>query len=278
MGPSSALRPCGHQPPQSMPCSRATSRAARSTPVCPPETILINMVRPVPFPSRKEKAAMKILPTLLVLLAGSVAPAQTKDKKPDPVLAPVEDDPKLPRVLLIGDSISMGYTLPVRELLKGKANVHRIGENGGPTTNGLKNLAQSLGNVQWDVIHFNWGLHDIKIDKAGKHQVPIEEYEKNLTTLVERMKKTGAKLIWASTTPVPEGKLSPLRKPGDEVKYNAVAKKIMEANGVAIDDLHAFAQPRLKELQTPANVHFTTAGSQELAKEVAKAIEAALKK
>src|SRR4051812_33030943 len=210
MGPSSALRPCGHQPPQSMPCSRATSRAARSTPVCPPETILINMVRPVPFPSRKEKAAMKILPTLLVLLAGSVAPAQTKDKKPDPVLAPVEDDPKLPRVLLIGDSISMGYTLPVRELLKGKANVHRIPDNCGPTERGLSQLDKWLGDGKWDVIHFNFGLHDLKyldangkyVDPSkGKQVAPPEVYERNLRELVARLKKTGAKLIFATTTP-----------------------------------------------------------------------------
>ena len=54
-------------------------------------------------------------------------------EKNDPAFAPVTDDPKLPRVLLIGDSISIGYTIPVRKLLEGKANVHRIWENGGPT-------------------------------------------------------------------------------------------------------------------------------------------------
>src|SRR5437660_9942532 len=99
---------------------------------------------------------------------------------PNPALADVPDEAGLPRVLLIGDSISIGYTVPVRELLKGKANVHRIPTNGGPTTNGIKHLDQWLGEGKWNVIHFNWGLHDIKLDKEGKHQVPIEEYEKNL--------------------------------------------------------------------------------------------------
>src|SRR5216117_2326804 len=75
----------------------------------------------------------------------------------DPSFEPVADDEKLSRVLLIGDSISMGYTIPVRNLLKGKANVHRVAENGGPTTNGLAKLKSWLGNRKWDVIHFNWG-------------------------------------------------------------------------------------------------------------------------
>ena len=62
----------------------------------------------------------------------------------------------LPRVLLIGDSISMGYTEPTRKLLQGKANVVRIPVNGGPTTTGLENLEKWLGAEWWDVIHFNW--------------------------------------------------------------------------------------------------------------------------
>lgn len=221
---------------------------------------------------------MKILPVLLVLLSVSPALAQMKDRKPDPVLAAIEDDPKLPRVLLIGDSISMGYTLPVREMLKGKANVHRVPDNAGPTTHGLKNLDKWLGDSKWDLIHFNWGLHDIKVGKDGKHQVGIEDYEKNLRTMVARLKKTGATLIWASTTPVPEGKVSPLRKPGDEVQYNTVAKKVMEENNVKSNDLHSFAASRLKNIQIPANVHFTKDGSAVLAKEVASVIAAALGK
>ena len=76
----------------------------------------------------------------------------------NPAMRPIQDVPGLPRMLLIGDSISIGYTLPVRERLAGKANVHRIPENGGPTTNGLARLDAWLGTQRWDVIHFNWGL------------------------------------------------------------------------------------------------------------------------
>ncbi len=202
--------------------------------------------------------------------------AQDK-KKVDPAFEPVKDDPKLPRVLLIGDSISIGYTPATRKLLAGKANVHRIPDNGGPSDNGVKNIKKWLGEGKWDVIHFNWGLHDLKLG-TGKHQVPIEDYEKNLRELVKAMKGTGAKLIWASTTPVPEGKTNPPRKNSDVIEYNKVAKKIMEENGIAVNDLYAFALPQLDKIQQPVNVHFTAKGSEALAERVAAAIEAALKK
>jgi lysophospholipase L1-like esterase len=185
---------------------------------------------------------------------------------------------------LIGDSISIGYTLPVRELLEGKANVHRIAANGGPTTNGLAHLDAWLGKGKWDVIHFNWGLHDLKhvdpstkalVDPSqGNRQVTPEAYEKNLRELVRRLKKTGAKLIWCSTTPVPAGAAG--RIPGDAVKYNAIAAAIMADEGVTIDDLYAFAQPQLAKIQRPKNVHFTPEGSRALAEKVSKSISAAL--
>src|SRR5262249_23387958 len=65
----------------------------------------------------------------------------------------VQDDPKLPRVLLIGDSVSRGYTQAARKALAGKANVHRAPENCGPTANGLNKLDVWLGDRHWKVIH-----------------------------------------------------------------------------------------------------------------------------
>lgn len=206
------------------------------------------------------------------------AAPKTGDKQnaEDPAFEPVVDDPKLPRVLLIGDSISIGYTAPVRNLLREKANVHRIPTNGGPTTNGLAHLKQWLGDGKWDVIHFNWGLHDLKFMPDGKRQVDTENYDKNLRELVRQLKATGAKLIWASTTPVPEGNLNPPRKSADVVVYNAIARRIMQENKIAVDDLYNFALPRLAEIQRPANVHYTSQGYDRLAKQVAQSIQLAL--
>ena len=218
---------------------------------------------------------MKFPALLFALIALTTAAFAQKPVKSD-ALAPVEDHPGLPRVLLIGDSISIGYTLPTRELLKGKANVHRIPTNGGPTKNGTANIEKWLGTGKWDVIHFNWGIHDLKFMPDGKRQVEAEDYGKNLRALVTRMKATGAMLIWATTTPIPEGELSPSRKFGKVPEYNAIAAKVMEDNGVAIDDLNAAITPRIAELQNPKDVHYKPEGYAFLAKQVAASIEAAL--
>ncbi len=191
----------------------------------------------------------------------------------------------LPRVLIIGDSISIGYTPFVKEHFKGKANIIHAPGNNESTARGLEHLEAWLGPKKWDVIHFNWGLHDLKFidDKTkitevgkGRQWVPVETYEKNLTELVARLKKTGAKLIFCTTTPVPEGALG--RIPGDEVKYNAAALRVMQAAGVTVHDLCAFVKPQREKLGKPKDVHYTNDGSATLAGEVSKALAAALAK
>ena len=205
--------------------------------------------------------------------------AAPKAKAPNPVFAPVTDVAGLPRVLLIGDSISMGYTVPVRAQLAGKANVHRPLENCGDTARGVKSLDKWLGTGKWDVIHFNFGLHDLKyLDAAGQLAPPdkgkqvasVAEYEANLRTIVARLKQTGAKLIFATTTPVPAGTTG--RVADDSVRYNAVAVRVMRELGVALNDLHAFVLPRQAQTQRPANVHFTDDGSAQLAETVVSRI------
>jgi lysophospholipase L1-like esterase len=175
----------------------------------------------------------------------------------------VKDDPKLPRVLLIGDSVSRGYTLPTRKVLEGKANVHRAPANCGPTASGLKNLDVWLGEGKWDVIHFNFGIHD--------RGTPAADYVKRLEEIVTRLEKTGAKLIWASTTPIPD---NPAQKQTAQsiVEKNALAAEVMKKHGIPTDDLFAAMTPRLKEFQPPLDVHFTGAGYDFLGAEVGESV------
>jgi len=204
--------------------------------------------------------------------------------------APAEDQrkPGLARALLLGDSISMGvgnsgdyqgYEVPVQNLLTGIATVSGISGNGGNTRFGLQNLPEWLGKKPWDVIHFNWGLHDIVRKADGACIVPAGEYERNLRKIVNGLKVTKATLIWATTTPVPkeEANKAANRRNSDVIAYNSIARRIMEDQQIAIDDLYSFALPRLNEIQQAQDVHFTFQGSEVLAKPVADSILAALR-
>jgi acyl-CoA thioesterase-1 len=257
---------------------------------------------------------IRLLPTLLVTAFAVIAatgqnlepaPAAKPAPKPrDPSLVEVADVPGLPRVLLIGDSISMGYTLPVRKKLEGRANVHRPLENCGDTARGLARLGAWLTNGHWDVIHFNFGLHDLKyLDEKGNYVAPEKGkqvaspkvYRQRLRELTLRLKATGAKLIYATTTPVPSGTLG--RNAGDEKVYNQVALEVMKEFDVPIDDLWGYvvenqrnqpgfsndipvlpqrAKARPGEIQEPFNVHFTPTGYEQLAGLVASSIEKSL--
>ena len=240
--------------------------------------------------------------TLLALLLAPLAfAASTPATKSVPTVAkefaPIVDDPKLPRVLIIGDSVSVAYTLDVRKNLAGVANVHRIAANGGSTRTALGDyglIRWLKPDEKWDVIHFNEGLHDLsyrfpddrdKNDKGeyasptngGRPNVTIEQYEKNLRLIVARLKQTGAKLIFGSTTPVPESDAAKYVK-DSELPYNAAAKKVMAEESVAWNDLWAAVKPRQDQLQGKRNVHFMASGSAVLAKQVAEAITRELPK
>lgn len=193
----------------------------------------------------------------------------------------------LPNVLIIGDSISIGYTQVVVDALQGVANVQRIRENAGDTNRGLAKLDRWLGKTKWDVIHFNWGMHDLcyrhpeakgygNRDKVnGTQAIPLPEYAKNLEQLVIRLKQTGAQLIWASTSLVPEDEAG--RFVGDDVRYNQAAAEIMQRHGIPIDDLHAFSSTITEHFKRPGDVHFSKQGYQVLGRQVAASIEPFLK-
>ena len=161
-------------------------------------------------------------------------------------------------------------------------------ENCAGTTNGVKGIDRwlQIGNCQWDVIHFNFGLHDLKhVDPESRKnsqkesdppQATLEAYENQLRTIVAALKATNAKLIFATTTPVPEGGVKPFRDPKSVAEYNQVALKVMNENGIKVNDLYTFSLNRLSEIQQPINVHFTQKGSALLGEKVAEKIVAEL--
>lgn len=110
---------------------------------------------------------------------------------------PAQVNPNLPNVLIIGDSISIGYTATVSAKLAGKANVIHNPGNAQGTKLGLEKLKEWLGDTKWDVIHFNWGLHDLKHvkpetgegsnDPNDPRQTDLETYTANMETLVKQL-------------------------------------------------------------------------------------------
>jgi len=191
----------------------------------------------------------------------------------------------LPRALIIGDSISIGYTDPTRNNLRDIADVFRPPENCQHTGYGLAHIKTWLGTSKWDVIHFNFGIWDTHLlDSHGnlvraEDQYPPtngvrirhtpEQYRANLNQLVGILQDVGAKLIWASSTPV-------MSRTGNRLEaipaLNLIAAELMKSSGIAIDDLYGLVLPQMKEWQDPDQCHFNARGNEQLGKQVTNCI------
>jgi len=193
------------------------------------------------------------------------------------------DDPRLPRVLVVGDSISMNYEKAARDALKGIANYHRNEGNCFSTCHGIAFMEYWMGDhtrkgLHWDVIQFNHGLHDLKQPSAeAPYAVPIEVYKKNLKKEIEIAKKSGATLIWCSTTPVPNssgGKYG--RQKGAEKEFNKAALEVMrQYPEIQINDLCKVVNDSsvFDNWRRGSDVHFYKAEEQAL---LGKAVAAAV--
>ena len=189
---------------------------------------------------------------------------------------------ELPKVLIMGDSISLGYTPFVKKLLVGKAEVIHHKGNAGPTNRGIKQIDSWLGDTKWNLIHFNFGLWEMYGWEYVKQDRSPAMYEKRLETLVQRLEKTGAKLIWATTTPAcpaPEFTMHKRFKsdvtiaPALEKQYLDAAQRVMKKHKIPINDLHALIKPTLQEHAVAQdNVHFRPEGRKKLAQQVAEKI------
>ena len=187
-----------------------------------------------------------------------------------------------PRVLVSGDSISIGYTPPAAELLAGEAELIHNPGNGGDSDNVLANMDAWLAEADADVVHLNCGLHDLKVARDTRaHQVPLERYRRNLTEIARRLTACGALPVWASSTSIIDARHNTVkefdRHNADVDAYNAVADEIMLAAGIRIDDLHAAAVAAgIETIICDDGVHMTEDGYAMLARAVADCLRGAL--
>ena len=165
------------------------------------------------------------------------------------VLTGADSKQKKEKILIIGDSISIGYTPFVKESLKDVADVYHNPGNAQHTGKGLDSIASWVADEDWDIIQFNWGLWDLcyrhpdskvqgQRDKVnGTVTFSPEDYEKQLRAIVKILKeRTDAELIFVTTSYVPINEAGRFSK--DPKRYNKIAKKIMKENGIKINDIN----------------------------------------
>ena len=211
---------------------------------------------------------------------------------------------RLPNVLILGDSISLGYTPAVKKILAGRANVSRPACNCGPSQFYLRNMRNWVGTNHWDVIHVNFGIwdnHYLKGPSDGmglywgrevtnalppvakgtairdlgfRIRTPIGDYERNLRTILTFLKSRADNVVFGLTTPLTGWEKDD--RCGRIRVYNELAADVCTELGVAVDDLYAVAERHL-DCQTDG-CHFNGKGYDLLAKAVVKSVLARLQK
>jgi len=208
-------------------------------------------------------------------MAGTQAkPAPPKER----TMAKENGNSDLPLIVLLGDSIRMGYqNVAIRELA-GTAKVWSPKENCAHTAHTLANLGKWLQDKNPAVIHINCGLHDMWRNEDGSVRHSQDVYLKNLGAIFAKLKELapGATLVFALTTPVDQDRQKTsnygriVRYNADIPLYNTAARKLAEAQGLLVDDLYsAVEEVGTQELIGPDGVHFNPEGCKVLGKAVA---------
>ena len=158
-----------------------------------------------------------------------------------------------PRVLILGDSIYQQPAAEMRKLLQDQVQVVYPPMPPGEirnTSTALELLDSWLGEEPWDLIQFNFGLGDLVYRAPGMQAFRVLPryaggvratepltYEQNLREVVRRLKATGARVIWASTTPIRHS-ATDLFELGSEIEYNAIAARVMAQEQIPINDMY----------------------------------------
>jgi len=188
-----------------------------------------------------------------------------------------------PKVLLLGDSIRMSYQPIVAEILRDVAEVVGPSDNcqfSLYTLSSLQRWFDELGRP--DVVHWNNGIHDAGHNpNRSPVQIPLDVYAKNIEFILRQLLETGARVVWATTTPV-----HPARPFYDDQwawrneeidRYNAAALEIMGRYGIPVNDLHSIVMSNPDRLLSEDQLHLSEKGQRKCAEAVAAAVRPLLK-
>ena len=220
-----------------------------------------------------------VITTLAVILL-SLAPvylvAQKAVSIPEEIewtweVRPPHPDPKLPNVLLLGDSITRAYFPQVTKNLTGVANVYLMASS---TSVGDPRLPQqitefaAMEKVHFNVVHFNNGMHGWAYTE--------EQYKTAFPQFLHAVEKLGGSngaLIWATTTPVRQDATGGANNQRVDAR-NAIATPLAQAAGIPVDDQYALMLQHQNLHADP--IHFNADGSTLQGDQVAATIRTAL--
>ena len=181
------------------------------------------------------------------------------------------NDASLPRVALVGDSITEGYFRAVFNALKGVAHVDVLATSYSILSKAYQNTVKSfIADSDYVVVHYNYGLHAYGVDD--------DAYETECSAMLEFIAKR-AKAVVATTTTVLESDLKTESAYWKDkvLARNARLTKVAKEKGLPVDDLNALSQTLPGEYRAPDGVHFSEKGYQALAELVADSVKQVLK-
>jgi lysophospholipase L1-like esterase len=190
---------------------------------------------------------------------------------------PPHPDPRLPNVLLLGDSLSRNYFPQVTRDLAGVANVYLMASStsvGDPRLPRQIREFAAMENVPFRIVHFNNGMHGWGYTE-GQYKAAFPEFLRTVRSLVAKNAGGTSALIWANITPVEPNAFNGASNSRIDAR-NAIARSFIDAAHIPIDDQHALMLQHQNLHQD--TVHFNTAGSNLMGDQAAATIRSQLGK
>ena len=187
------------------------------------------------------------------------------------------------KILILGDSIRMGYDKYVKIAFEDVAQVHYPVNNCRFSSHLLRHLQEwveeGFGD-ETDLVYWNAGLWDTLLLADGLPHIPLDVYEANVNRICRQLQMFApkAKIIFATSTPVQEelftGKFKRLNK--DVEQYNLAAARIVENYGGQVDDLYTLAKNAPQSYHSDQTHYYTKEGKKLFTEHVVATMENAL--